>query len=345
MNPEQITQKIESGKPGDKTRNRWWLYSSTGLIFGIAYWGYLGMTANFVNYVDGALYTLYNIPEEARQTWFLLPVALLAYFGVWLIPAILVAVYESRHSKTPYLSALAVVMVWTSGVLGYYVIYVALLALFGLPNMEYLLVFGERSPTIWQDWGAIFPTLILSNFLKWTAVGVIGGGFAGFVISLLYPRLIKKNHRPVNVENLEKQLLLWEKGLFIGFGAGLMLLLVALLQTHRMHKSEVFEWYIAWLIFEILVTPPGFLLLLVSPWKRIPLHKRTNTAYGYLATAWLGLFAFGVQTGSDSRNWDDGLGSIMSIATLIILGTGALLVITYYLLRRVGIAEQEEIFP
>lgn len=171
METEQLTQKLEDQKPKDKKRNRWWLYPFTGLIFGVAYWRYLSGAAMFLNDVFG------NV-----GTWLLLPVALLAYFGVWLIPAIFVAVYESRHSKTPYLSALAVAMVGASGVLGYYVNHVA-----------------------------IYRTFNLFDF-NWVAVGVIGGGFVGYVTSLLYPRLMKKNDRPLNIEHLKKRSLYGKRG-------------------------------------------------------------------------------------------------------------------------------------
>ncbi|MBU2496420.1 MAG: hypothetical protein KJ935_08005 [Candidatus Omnitrophica bacterium] len=307
METEQLPQKLEDQKPKDKKRNRWWLYLFTGLIIGIAYWHYLNGTAMFFNDV---FVNVGHMLGEAWQIWLLLPVTLLAYFGVWLIPAIFVAVYESRHSKTPYLSALAVAMVGVSGVLGYYVNHVA-----------------------------IYRTFNLFDF-NWVAVGVIGGGFVGYVTNLLYSRWMKKKDHPLNVEQLETTLHLWEKGLYIAWGAGLMLLLMALLQMHRMYKSEVWEWYIAWLILEALVAPPGFFILFLPRWRRIPLRERMDTAYGYFAVAWLGLFAFGVQTGSDPRNWDYG---IMTIASLIIVGIGLLIALTYWLLRRVEM--REEAFP
>lgn len=293
METEQLTQKLEDQKSKDKKRNRWWLYPFTGLIFGIAYWHY------------------FNDVLGNASTWLPLPVDLLAYFGVWLILAIFVAVYESRCSKTSYLSALAVAMVGASGVLGYYVNPVAL----------------------------YYRRFDLSDF-NLVAVGVIGGGFVGYVTNLLYSRWMKKKDRPLNVEQLETTLHLWKKGLYIAWGAGLMLLLMALLQMHRMYKSDVWEWYIAWLILEALVTTPGFILLFLPRWRQIPLRERMDTAYGYFAVAWLGLFAFGVQTGSDPRNWDYG---IMTIASLIIVGIGLLIALTYWLLRRAEM--REEVFP
>jgi hypothetical protein len=81
---------------------------------------------------------------------------------------------------------------WVSAVLGYYLTYTVLLAFVGLPNMEYYLVFRQYDPTFWQDWAALFPRVILFKFLQWTVVGVIVGGFAGFVTSSLYSFWVRK---------------------------------------------------------------------------------------------------------------------------------------------------------
>ena len=73
-----------------------------------------------------------------------------------------------------------------------YLTYLALLALFGLPNMEYLLVFGKHSSTFWMDWGVVFNKLILFSFLKWAVVGILVGGFAGWVTSSVYSVWFRK---------------------------------------------------------------------------------------------------------------------------------------------------------
>ena len=167
-------------------KNRWSYYFLAGLIFGAAYWHYFSVTARFLNNI------FMDVEENALMIWMVLSVSFLIYFGVWLIPAILPAVYEFRRSRMMSLSVLAVVVVWSSAVLGYYINYAVLLAFVGLPNMEYYLVFGQHGPTFWQDWGDLFPKLILYNFLKWTAVGVFISGFAGLVTSSLYSLLVKK---------------------------------------------------------------------------------------------------------------------------------------------------------
>ena len=83
-------------------------------------------------------------------------------------------------------------MMWVSAMVGYYFIYTVLLAFVGLPNMEYYLVFGKHDPAFWQDWASLLPKLILFKLLKWTVIGIVIGGFAGFVTSSLYSFWVRK---------------------------------------------------------------------------------------------------------------------------------------------------------
>ena len=87
------------------------------------------------------------------------------------------------------------VTVWVSAVLGYYLNYLVMLAVFGLPQMEHLVILGQQTTSLWQDWSAIFPGLILSKFLKWTVVAVIAGGITGLITGSVYSSLSKETYR------------------------------------------------------------------------------------------------------------------------------------------------------
>jgi hypothetical protein len=133
-----------------------------------------------------------HLEEKPLVVWAVLSIQFLLIFGVWLIPTLFPMRYEYRRSKKVGLSVVAVIVSWVSAVFGYYLMYVVLLALIGLPNMEYYLVFGEHQPTFWQDWAALFIGLILFKFLQWTFVGVLIGGLAGTVTSSLYAFWVRK---------------------------------------------------------------------------------------------------------------------------------------------------------
>jgi len=134
------------------------------------------------------------------------------------------------------------------------------------------------------------------------------------------------------------------KKLFISRVFNIYLQIDEIVKTDTDYKSLVFEWYIVWVLLELLVTPPGLFLLVARSWKNFPMHDRVDVAYGYLATSWIGWFAFGLQTGSDPRNWvnffDIGL-----FVTLIIVAYGALIALSYWLLRRTEKIKPEEMFP
>jgi hypothetical protein len=168
-------------------KKRWMVYFIAGLIFGAGYWHYFSLTARLINRVSSG--------GNGSGSGWLLILALVIYFSVWLIPAAAPAIYEFRRSTSLRLAVLAVVTVCVSAVLGYYANYLVMLAIFGLPNMEYLVIFGQRSATFWQDWAAIFPRLIFYNFVKWAVVGIFLSGIAGLVTGSLYSSLSKRNYR------------------------------------------------------------------------------------------------------------------------------------------------------
>jgi DNA-binding CsgD family transcriptional regulator len=168
-------------------KNRLLSYFLAGLVFGIIFWFYFSAIGSFMSRL--------GIDEEnGFIIWLLLSIEFLFIFGVWLIPTIVPVAYEFHLSKKVSLSVVAVILMWISAVLGYYLIYVVLLAFVGLPHMQYYLVFGQRGPTFWQDWAELFPKLILYDFLKWTVVGLIVGGFAGLLTSSFYSFWVKKTN-------------------------------------------------------------------------------------------------------------------------------------------------------
>jgi DNA-binding CsgD family transcriptional regulator len=171
-------------------KKRWCIYFFAGLIFGAAYWHYFSQTARFFNEFSSG--------GNTDGAGWLLILALLTYFSVWLIPATLPAIIEFRRSTSLRLSVMAVVAVCVSAVLGYYANYLVMLAIFGLPNMGYLLIFGQRTATFWQDWGAAFPRLIFYNFVKWAVVWILISGITGLITSSVCVALSKKNYRVIH---------------------------------------------------------------------------------------------------------------------------------------------------
>jgi len=182
-----LKRSVSAIRKDIEMKNRLFSYFATGLIFGALFLFYFEVIDRFMN-------TWHINEENALAVWAFISIEFLLIFGVWLVPTIYPAKVEFRHSQRVGLSVLAVIVMWVSAVLGYYLTYTLLLAFVGLPNMEYYLVFGQHGPTFWQDWAALFPRLILFKFLQWTVVGVIVSGFAGIITSSLYSFWVRKTN-------------------------------------------------------------------------------------------------------------------------------------------------------
>ena len=163
-------------------KKRWLLYSLIGLAFGLIDWYYLDLLAHFP---WGSL----------GQSPLVIPIIIAMNYGIWLVPVVPIAIYETRQSKSTACSAAASVVVWGSAIFSYYAFYTALLAIWGLPQMDYLLIFGEHSPTFWQDWAKVFQKLILNQFIEWIIVAIIGGSITGLITSRLYQYAKKKREK------------------------------------------------------------------------------------------------------------------------------------------------------
>ncbi len=166
-----------------RMKMRWSLYFSAGLLFGALYWHYFSATALFFNRLDS------YVPD----TWpWLLASAFVVYFSVWLLPAVIPPVSEFRRSASRKRAALAAVTAWLAAVLGYYLNYVGMLALVGLPHMEHLVVLGQPAPGVWQAWGEVFPKLILAKSVKWVIASILLGGIAGLATGSIYSSMVRK---------------------------------------------------------------------------------------------------------------------------------------------------------
>ncbi|NMC11399.1 MAG: helix-turn-helix transcriptional regulator [Chloroflexi bacterium] len=172
----------------EKMKKRWFLYCLVGLVFGAAFWHYFSLVARIFNHFAGVLNL---IPET--MIWLLLPIFLFIYLGVWLIPAIVPAVYEFNRSSSQHLSVVAVITVCVSAVLGYYLNYIVMLAFFGLPHMEYFIIFGQHALSFWQDWNQLFQNLILYKSIKWFLISGFGGGIIGYLTTRWYSSLPRQH--------------------------------------------------------------------------------------------------------------------------------------------------------
>jgi len=147
----------------------------------------------------------------------------------------------------------------------------------------------------------------------------------------------------MTTEDLEKNLERWKRVLLISIGIVAMLMLFAIYDIPKKQKTELLDWYCTWAVFQVFITPPGFVLLISKFGRSLPTRERINTAFGYFTVAWLALLAFGIQTGSDQSIWYSPLAAVVLVAG--VGGSGVLLALSYWLLRRIRLQAPDDVFP
>ncbi len=159
-----------------KSTKRWYIYALAGILFGLLDWYYLALLAHFP---WGSLGTNPAI----------VPLIILLNYGVWLVPVVPVTYNESHVSRVAWAPALAGAFTWSCSIVSYYVYYTLLLAFWGLPNMEHLLILGEKPPGFWQEWQITFQRIILNQVVECLPIALVGGSVAGVMVWFLVVRL------------------------------------------------------------------------------------------------------------------------------------------------------------
>jgi hypothetical protein len=101
----------------------------------------------------------------------------------------------------------------------------------------------------------------------------------------------------MDTEQLEKQLPIWNKLMYMALGS-----VITMLASSPNNFSYT---GVVWLLILLVITPPGFFLLFGRRWKALPLSRgRINTAFGYLLASWLALFVpLTMGGGDDTTNF------------------------------------------
>lgn len=136
----------------------------------------------------------------------------------------------------------------------------------------------------------------------------------------------------MTTDYLETQLEKWQRLLLLFLGSAITLSLSTLGIAGDYTFS--FGWVTIWVVLQLGTIPAGLLLLAGREWRNLPLSRRLNTAFGYLAVAWLCWLAIGFRIAGDSPE-----------ALTFILIVGAMLGGGYLLMRRTHVHAPEEMFP
>jgi hypothetical protein len=149
-------------------RKRWLLYGLIGILFGV---------------FD------YFFQQLAQQDSSQVTQVVVVY-GIWLVPLIPIAFYESRTSSSAIKSALASAFTWSLAIVAYYLYMAFELIIIGKDSLLELHFSSHQDPYYWSNLGRVFFGDISGGIVEWLALAVIGGGLIGFIIGLVYTHLI-----------------------------------------------------------------------------------------------------------------------------------------------------------
>jgi hypothetical protein len=165
---------------------RWYYYSLIGLVFGIFDWFYLDWLSRGLG------------PNLGENPFIVIPIIIGLNYGIWLVPVIPVVIYETQKADTIKGPILAAIITWSCALFSYYSYYAILLSLGKLPHLAHLNLFSERYVGFWGDYWRMFRWIILSQFLEWVPIAIIGGS----IIAALFWWMIKKRKKKEELQPL-----------------------------------------------------------------------------------------------------------------------------------------------
>lgn len=167
---------------------RWLVYIVIGLFFGIVDWHFLDLLASLLDQLgqDESLFA------GVFTRLLIIAVFMSLNYGIWLVPVVPTAIYEVKRSRSLRKAAVAAVVVWAAAIFSYYAYYTFLLMFVGLPNLDFMLFSNRQSPTYWADWWPPFRRAVLSQFVEWIGIALIGGAMVGALSAYVYRHIAKR---------------------------------------------------------------------------------------------------------------------------------------------------------
>ncbi|MCL4489267.1 MAG: hypothetical protein M1570_14220 [Chloroflexi bacterium] len=128
------------------------------------------------------------------------------------------------------------------------------------------------------------------------------------------------------------------------FFAGVTLILLAWAIAGVPSKfSYVWTYYLLWFVFQVTAAATGLMILVNRDWRELPLARRLDPAFGFLAMAWLLFLVFLIKSSRDESYLWGGASTLLLYA--LVLAAGIVLALSYWMLRRARAHSSEEMFP
>lgn len=162
---------IKLNKGGFIMKKRWLMYIIIGVIFGI-----------FDFYYQEFIQELKS-PIISRS---------ILCYGIWLVPLLPIALYESKISLSRRNTSIASLLTWSISIISYYMFLAIDLMFIGRESRMEMHISNYLDPYFWSNWKSIFYGQVLGGIIEWILVAVVGGFIIGFLVNFIYTDLTKK---------------------------------------------------------------------------------------------------------------------------------------------------------
>jgi len=155
-------------------KKRWYIYILVGVIFGIFDFYYQEITSGTYN---------------TFIVWFLVA------WGVWLIPAVPVVLYEAKTTKSKLKAALANVLLWSISVISYYLYLMIKLVFIGQATLPMFHISNYKEQYYWSNLKNLLLGQISEGIAEWIVVAIACGAVTGFLLSFIYLHISSKGSK------------------------------------------------------------------------------------------------------------------------------------------------------
>lgn len=168
---------------GDKMKKRWFIYAIVGIVFGVFDFYYQRV-------IQGLnLSGMYTI---------------ILCYGIWLVPLLPIALYESKVSLSSRKASIASVLTWSASIISYYMFLAIELMFIGRESRIEMHISNYADPYFWSNWKSVFYGQVVAGIIEWIVVAIVGGFIIGYLVNFTYIKLKMKKTLTTDDETLKE---------------------------------------------------------------------------------------------------------------------------------------------
>ena len=125
-------------------------------------------------------------------------------YGIWLVPLLPIALYESKVSLSSRKASIASVLTWSTSIISYYMFLAIELMFIGRESRIEMHISNYADPYFWSNWKSVFYGQVVAGIIEWIVVAIVGGFIIGYLVNFTYIKLKMKKTLTADDETLKE---------------------------------------------------------------------------------------------------------------------------------------------